>query len=156
VWFRRNRVKLWLFALIVSVIHSLISPPSATVNGEDSLTIMIILMVFVQIPVVAILAYWIARLILGSWMRGKSVGRISNFPEDYWGERYLSVESGQVMHRGNLHESRFSVSLITRVVETRSSILLMMGGSPLFIVPRQAVNSEELYSLLPDATIERL
>lgn len=139
-----------VFAVVLAVLYSYAAFPDAEINGEPSFIASLLLALFVQIPVCAVLFYHVLKGFLHA-PKKVITKRFGKYPENYWGMRMFEVTPDTVTMVSNHSKINMKPDKIKKVRETESSIVLCDDSIALFMLPKENFSKDEIVAALSQA-----
>lgn len=144
--------KLHISTAITSILLSIVWPyfnyPAAEVNGEQSSTFSLVLASFIQVPIGALILYFLSFFFRRSLSKGVIKNTLNSQPSDVWGERSLTIENSEINLTNPITATQFPTSRVTDITETYSAYFLYHSKTLLLTLPRSVCTRQELDNAL--------
>lgn len=144
---RKRHLRWWIIAVSGGCAISFFCPPELQVNGISSTPLTVAIAVLIQIPLVALMIFFILKMV------GEApIHAVSRFakeqPKDFSGPRTLEVEDGRIVIRSKISMYAIESALVENVLETKSGYHLTHGNQVLLSIPRSVGSLADLKTAL--------
>lgn len=132
-----------LVSIALAVGYALTSPPESLVNDQPSPTLSLLLMLFIQVPLLVLMFRFILGLFI--YQPKKTLEKQSNkLPASHWGSRTFMITDDSVKLKSPDTEIKVGGNLIEAVDETNSGIHLIQGGQSWIQLPKSVFSVNDV------------